>query len=55
MSWQEVTLVHSKLFECLNLVSSVFYKSKLVSLLHTLCDTIVNENVEVLLLDAEDD
>ena len=53
-SWQDVTLVHSKLFACLAKVSSSFYKSKLVNLLHTICDTIVNENVEVPLLDPED-
>lgn len=53
-SWQDVTLVQSKLFACLTKISSSYYKSKLVNLLHTLCDTIVNENVEVFLLDEED-
>lgn len=54
-SWQEVTLVHSKLFACLGKEPSIYYKSKLVNLLHTICDTIINENVDVFFLEADDD
>lgn len=47
MSWQEVALIHSKLFACHLKLQPQFYKSKLVILTHTLCEYIVNENTPV--------
>ena len=48
MSWQEVALVQSKLYACLIKLPPQYFKSKLVLLLHSLCDTIVSENVGIL-------